>query len=537
MRWRSASRATAAEVRVRLHDFFEFWARFAPAREFGVDAGRRLSFGEAGHEMARLASALLRRCGIASGDRIALISGNRLEFALVSFAASRLGAVVVPVNARLAPDELRFVLENSGSRVAFVEAHLLGAVEAARSGLQRLELVVELGESLRGLPREGSCAYADLLECAQGESPAHAATPDDDAVQFYTSGTTGPPKGVVHSHRSLAVAAFYWRAVFPLAAGERQLLVSPAFHSGGFLNFLHTAQCGASVYMLAKFDPAAVLRAIAEEQLVRVSLVPATLDACLAEASRAPGGRFGSLRWLSYGAAPISAATMRRALEVFPCEIHQQFGLTEAPVLTHLMAEDHLRGLEDPTLLLSTGRPIVGCELRIAGEDGGELARGEPGEICARTPLAMKGYFRRPDATAEVLRDGWLHTGDIGFLDERGYLSIVDRKKDMIVSGAENVFAREVEERLLAHPLVREAAVIGVPSERWGEEVKAVVVLAAGAELSADALIAFCGERLAGYKRPRSVDFVRELPRNESGKILKRVLREPYWKDRARRVS
>jgi acyl-CoA synthetase (AMP-forming)/AMP-acid ligase II len=228
---------------------------------------------------------------------------------------------------------------------------------------------------------------------------------------------------------------------------------------------------------------------------------------------------------------------MRRALEVFPCEIHQQFGLTEAPVLSHLTGEDHLRGLEDPALLLSTGRPIVGCELRIAGEDGSELAAGEAGEICARTALAMKGYFRRPDATAEVLRNGWLHTGDIGFVDERGYLSIVDRKKDMIVSGAENVFAREVEERLLAHPLVREAAVIGVPSERWGEEVKAVVVLEPGALLSADALIAFCGERLAGYKRPRSVDFALELPRNANGKVLKRVLREPYWKDHARRVS
>jgi acyl-CoA synthetase (AMP-forming)/AMP-acid ligase II len=228
---------------------------------------------------------------------------------------------------------------------------------------------------------------------------------------------------------------------------------------------------------------------------------------------------------------------MRRALEVFPCEIHQQFGLTEAPILSHLNAADHLRGLEDPGLLLSTGRPIAGCELRIAGEDGSERAFGEPGEICARTPLAMKGYFRRPDATAEVLRAGWLHTGDIGFIDARGYLSIIDRKKDMIVSGAENVFAREVEERLLAHPLVREAAVIGIPSERWGEEVKAIVVLEPEAVLSADALIAFCGERLAGYKRPRSVDFVRELPRNASGKVLKRALREPYWKDRSRRVS
>jgi acyl-CoA synthetase (AMP-forming)/AMP-acid ligase II len=228
---------------------------------------------------------------------------------------------------------------------------------------------------------------------------------------------------------------------------------------------------------------------------------------------------------------------MRRALEVFPCEIHQQFGQTEAPILSHLMPDDHLRGLQQPSLLLSTGRPVVGCEIRILSSEGRSLATGERGEICARTPLVMKGYFGRPDATAETLRDGWLHTGDIGFLDDRGYLSIVDRVKDMIVSGAENVFAKEVEEQLLAHPAVREAAVIGVPSERWGEEVKAVIVLESEQSLSAENLMAFCGERLAGYKRPRSVDFVPELPRNANGKVLKRVLREPYWEGHSRRVS
>ncbi len=519
-----------------IHDHFDYWARIAPDREFGVDALRRLSFGAAAAEATRLASAL-RGAGVARGDRVAIVARNRLEYPIVSFAASRLGAVVVPVNVRLAPDELRFVLSDCQARHAFVEAPFAEALEGMRGELPELARLVGLREAGGPAALPGIASYDDFLETASASLPGERSAPGDDAVQYYTSGTTGEPKGVVHSHASLAVAASYWRTAFPLAANERQLLVSPAFHSGGFLNFLHTALCGASVYMLAKFDPGEVLHLIAEQQLVRASLVPATLEACLAEVKETRPDRFASLRYLSYGASPISVATMRRALEVFPCEIHQQFGQTEAPILTHLLPDDHLRGLEEPKRLLSTGRPVVGCELRIVGPEGQPLPVGEPGEICARTPLVMKGYFGRPDATRETLRDGWLATGDIGLLDEHGYLTIVDRKKDMIVSGAENVFAREVEEALLAHPAVREVAVIGVPSERWGEEVKAVIVLGNGQSADAEELMRFCGERLAGYKRPRSVDFVADLPRNANGKVLKRVLREPYWEGHSRRVS
>jgi long-chain acyl-CoA synthetase len=519
-----------------IHDHFDYWARIAPNREFGVDASRRLSYGAAAAEVSRLASAL-QSAGIVPGDRVAIVARNRMEFPIVSFAASRLGAVVVAVNVRLAPDELQFVLEDCQAQLAFVDAPFAETVQGIRSKLPLLERIVEIGAAAGETRNNGVTAYLDFLETAVDALPDRRAHPGDEAVQFYTSGTTGRPKGVVHTHLSLMVAASYWRTVFPLTANERQLLVSPAFHSGGFLSFVHTTLCGASVYLLAKFDPGEVLRLISDERLVRASLVPATLDACLAEINETEPERFETLRYLSYGASPISVTSLRRALEVFPCEIHQQFGQTEAPILTHLMPEDHLRGLEDPKLLLSAGRPVVGCELRILGSNGESLAAGEPGEICARTPLIMKGYYGRPEATAETLRDGWIYTGDIGFLDEHGYLSIVDRKKDMIVSGGENVFAKEVEEFLLSHPAVRETAVIGVPSERWGEEVKAVIVLEGKESISADDLIAFCGEGLAGYKRPRSVDFALELPRNANGKVLKRVLRDPYWEGHSRRVS
>jgi acyl-CoA synthetase (AMP-forming)/AMP-acid ligase II len=521
---------------VLIHDHFDYWARIAPEREFGVDSARRLSFGEAAKEVGQLASAFHQR-GVRAGDRVALLARNRIEYPLISFAASRLGAVVVPINIRLAPNELAFALKDCGARLVLVDGPLVDTVDGLLGALPELQAVVALAETNEGETRARWLEYDSLLREARHALPDRRPAPTDDAVQFYTSGTTGAPKGVIHSHLSLAIAASYWRTVFPLRGNERQLLVSPAFHSGGFLNFLHTALCGASVYLLAKFDPHEVLRLVAEERLVRASLVPATLDACLAQVGSAPTSRFESLRYLSYGASAISVETMRRALEVFPCEIHQQFGQTEAPILTHLRPEDHLNGLEHPQLLRSTGQPIVGCDLRIVGEDGQPVATGEPGEIAARTPLAMKGYYQRPEATAETLREGWLFTGDIGFLDEHGYLSIVDRKKDMIVSGAENIFAREVEDCLRDHPAVRDTAVIGVPSERWGETVKAVVVLEPGETLEPEALIAFCGERLAGYKRPRSIDFVHELPRNANGKVLKRVLREPYWEGRDRRVS
>jgi acyl-CoA synthetase (AMP-forming)/AMP-acid ligase II len=256
-------------------------------------------------------------------------------------------------------------------------------------------------------------------------------------------------------------------------------------------------------------------------------LVPAMLTACLAAVDDLGDRRFPALRSIHYGAMPIAEATLRRSLDAFGCDFMQSYGMTEAAqALTVLSPDDHRLALDSrPELLLSAGRPALGTELRI----------GELGEILARGPQLMSGYWERPEATAETLRDGWLHTGDAGRIDEQGYLFVEDRLKDLIVSGGENVYPRIVEDALHRHPAVAEAAVIGVPDKRWGETVKAVVVLRA--ECTEDDLIAFCRTRLGGFERPRSVDFVAELPRTASGKVLKRVLREPYWKGRSRRVS
>jgi acyl-CoA synthetase (AMP-forming)/AMP-acid ligase II len=262
------------------------------------------------------------------------------------------------------------------------------------------------------------------------------------------------------------------------------------------------------------------------------------IQACLTQVDDVGARRYADLHLLTYGAAPIAETTLRRALEVFRCEFVQAFGMTEAPNLTYLTHADHERALAGrPDLLLSTGRAGPGSEVKIVDENDRELAPGEVGEICGRGPQLMTGYWHLPDATAEALRGGWMHTGDAGCLDAEGYLYIKDRVKDMIVSGGENIYPREVEDVLFAHPAVADVAVIGVPSERWGEEVKAVVVLAPGQQATPDDLMNWCKGRIAGFKRPRSIDFTDALPRNASGKVLRRELREPYWKDVARRVS
>jgi acyl-CoA synthetase (AMP-forming)/AMP-acid ligase II len=300
----------------------------------------------------------------------------------------------------------------------------------------------------------------------------------------------------------------------------------------------YTASCGGSMWLMTDFEANEVVRALDEERISFAFLVPSMIQTCLTQVPEVARRRYASLNLLTYGAAPIAESTLRRALEVFHCEFVQSFGMTEAPCLTYLTHADHERALAGrPDLLLSTGRAGPGSEVKIVDEQDRELPSGEIGEICGRGAQLMSGYWQLPDATAEALRGGWMHTGDAGCVDAEGFLYIKDRVKDMIVSGGENIYPREVEDALFAHPAIADVAVIGVPSERWGEEVKAIAVLAPGQRANAEELMNWCKGRIAAYKRPRSVDFVDALPRNASGKVLKRELREPYWAGHTRRVS
>jgi fatty-acyl-CoA synthase len=327
--------------------------------------------------------------------------------------------------------------------------------------------------------------------------------------------------------------------VTQVAVGERYLVVAPMYHAAAAVSSFWVVGQGGSLYILEDFVPAEVVRVLSEERIVAGTLVPAMIQACLVGVPDVATRRYESLRTIIYGASPIAVETLRSAIEVFGCGFAQGFGMTETTAAaTFLMESDHQRALrEKPELLLSCGRALPGTELMIADADDREVPRGEIGEILVRGPQLMRGYWNLPDASKEALRGGWMHTGDAATMDAEGYVYIQDRVKDMIVSGGENVYPREVEDVLFRHPAVADAAVIGVPDPQWGEVVKAIVVQKPGARATAEELIEHARKSLASYKRPRSVDFVAELPRNPSGKVLKKDLREPFWKGHSRRVS
>jgi fatty-acyl-CoA synthase len=350
-------------------------------------------------------------------------------------------------------------------------------------------------------------------------------------LQLYTSATTGQPKGAILSHRAVCANIDQIGQATAISPGEISLVVAPLFHAAVVPTTLTPLARGGSIYLQAEFRPAEVVRALDDERIGFAVLVPAMLHACLADVPDLRNKRFEALRLIYYGSSPIAEPTLRAAIQAFHPGggFMQSYGMTEATqAVTFLTPEDHVRGLQSrPDLLLSAGKAAPDTEIAI----------GEAGEVLVRGPQLTRGYWRQPEATASALREGWLHTGDVGSLDQDGYLTIRDRLKDMIVSGGENVYPRAIEEVLAQHPAVAEAAVIGVPDPRWGETVKAVIVPRAGSSPNADDLIAFCRQHLGGFEVPRSVDVVEALPRNATGKVLKRVLRETYWTGHQRRVA
>ncbi|HVV77216.1 MAG TPA: long-chain-fatty-acid--CoA ligase [Mycobacteriales bacterium] len=486
-----------------------------PAVSFNDDAR---TYSDLDLRSSRVANGLAA-AGVRPGDRVAVLDRNRLEHTEVMFGAAKLRATYLPINWRLAPDEVAYILGNSGASVVFVGTELRELLSSTTTGPLLVDLDTEYDAWL-----------ADQADTDPFAEPAD----EDIALQMYTSGTTGLPKGVLLSHGALCRAASLG-AAWGMAPDTVALACMPLFHMSGtswaFVCLFH----GGHVVLLRDPDPASILHAVAADHVTHGLLVPAVLQMLLAH-PEAAGTDFSSLRRLVYGGAPISPDLLAQGMATLGCDFMQLYGLTESTGLgTVLEPADHLG---DPRLLRSVGKPPVGVELRIVDPDSGvDAAAGDVGEVWLRSGSIMSGYWQNPDATDEVLiADGWLRSGDAGYRDGDGYLYLHDRVKDMIVSGGENVYPAEVERVLLDHPSVADVAVVGVPDERWGETVKAVVV-AAGEPVEAAELIDFTRERLAHYKCPTSVDFVAELPRNASGKVLKRQVREPYWEGHSRRVN
>jgi len=509
-------------------------ARENPGKVASICGSTRLTFKEVDERVNRLSIALAS-LGITRGDRVAILSLNCHRFFELYYGVPQLGAIVVPINFRLTSPEIKYIVDHSGAKIIAVDPALAPLIEAVRSQLESVEHFILMSDE----SREGYLGYEALLA---GGSPAFDApdVSDDELLGlFYTSGTTAEPKGVMLTHRNMLSNIAHSEGVYNYRPDDIYLHAAPMFHlADGAAVFSHTSR-GATQTFIPRFDPKQVLETISSERVSLILLVPTMLNFLLGHPDL-DSYDLSSLRHLTYGASPIAPDLLRRAMKVLNCQFGQGYGLTEAsPLLTVLTNEDHLVTDEkSERRLASCGRPVKGVDVRVVKEDGSDAQPGEVGEIIARGPNIMLGYWKRPEDTEDTLRDGWLHTGDLATVDEDGYIYLVDRKKDMIVTGGENVYSTEVEAVLYAHPAVKEAAVIPIPDPDWGEAVHACVALRDGKQATAEEITEFCRERLANYKVPRSIEFIEgELPKGGTGKILKKQLRERYWKDRARRIS
>jgi long-chain acyl-CoA synthetase len=474
----------------------------------------RRTYAELGARCRRLGG-VMRMLGLVPGDRVGVIALNSDRYLELYLGLPAAGYVLVPVNSRLAAAEMRAILDDAGVSVVFADAAYPGA-----AGVGRVLMI----------PGD----YEELLAAA-GEVPFSEAVAEGDlAALFYTSGTTGAAKGAMHTQRSLVSSALHFMAAWPFDRQTRWLVASPMFHTGGILATLATVWAGGTHVIMPRFDPGLAVDLIEREQVTHTLLVP-TMLAMAADAQLARPRDVGSLRYLSHGASPISAETLRRTRQAFPgAELLHVYGTTETTPITTLLP--HEERILDTPLIRSCGQPAAGVEMRVM--DGGlaDLPPGAVGQIAVRGPSVMAGYWRKPEATAEVMRGDWYLTGDLGYRDEDSYLYLVDRVKDMIVSGGENIYSTEVEDALGSYPGVEEVAVFGVPDPRWGETVYAVVF--GRVQVAPEELTAHCREQIAGFKVPRCIELRTEpLPKSAAGKILKRELREPHWAGQHAHVS
>ena len=497
-----------------------------------IEGDRTRTWGELYERSIRVANAL-QAAGVGVQDRVAFLDKNSIEHFEVFYGCALINAVSVDINWRLAPPEVEFIVNDAAAKVLVVHADFWPVIEAIRANLTTTQLIVVIGGT------GGDIDYETWVNSGAATDPAVVSASEDVAFQLYSSGTTGRPKGVMLTNNNFFVMLPGARTFWKLSDDMINLVAMPLFHIGGGGWATAGQFVGSSSIIVREMDPNAVIQLIEKHKITHGFLVPAVLQFMLMMPS-VKEADFSSLQLMVYGASPISLEVLTNSVETFKCDFMQVYGLTETTGATTLLpSEDHDPKGPNAHRLRSCGVPAPGVEIRIIDNaTGKELPAREVGEIWCKSPQVMKGYWNNPKATAEsITPDGWFKTGDAGYRDEDGYIYIHDRVKDMIVSGGENVYPAEVESALMSHPAIADVAVIGVPHEKWGETVKAIVVKKADVAVTEAEIIEFSKGLLARFKCPTCVDWIYALPRNPSGKILKKDLRAPYWEGRERMVN
>ena len=501
-------------------DIVEYSARKHPDRIAIRFENDTVDFGTLRNRIRRLANALLSVAD--SGDRVAILSTNCTEYFDCYYGVPMAGMTLTILNFRLHPDQITALVEHSGASVLVVSAEFVEIAAAVRERVPSVRTIVVIGGS------DADSSWESFVSNASTQPPATRPSPDDIAWLVYTSGTTGMPKGVAISHRNLlsgiTSSALHWN----LPEGTVFLFCFPLCHVGGYVTLLNHLM-GHTVGILRAYDNATFLRSVEQWKVTQTGLAPTMINFLLQDPALDEHD-LGALEAIGYGSSAIPAAVLREGLDRLGCDFYQGMGMTElAGNVLHFDEESHRRAANgEPELLAAAGKPMRLTDIRIVDDEMNDVPRGEIGEMIVRADQVMSGYWNDPGATEAAFTDGWFHTGDLARQDAEGFVYIVDRKKDLIISGGENVASLAVEQALYRHPAVAEAAAIGVPDDTWGEVVCAVVVLRAGAEASADEIIANCREHLGGFQVPRRVEFVDILPKNVTGKILKRDLRDRF---------
>ena len=533
-----SSVSVTEQDRYTVAGLLRYLARRQAGHEMLVQGAERRTWSEEFDVACRVAQAA-KRDGLGAGDRIAFLDRNGIPYFDFLFGGSLIGAVNVAVNWRLAPAEMAAIVDDSGAPMLVIHADFLPSLAAMSSGLPAVRRIVVVGDTGTVGTDARAVSFDSWVDGCVAEDPGHVGRPDEVSMQLYTSGTTGLPKGVMLTNANLSTAISEAGITFHISDDTVSLVAMPLFHIGGSGWALCAMSRGGRSIILRDVDPNVLLQLVEVERITEMFVVPAVLMLVLATPSLHEAD-LSSLRLIFYGASPISEDVLVKCMEAFGCAFCQVYGMTETTgAITALPFDDHDPDGPRRGLLRSAGKPHQSVDLRVVDPDSGlDVAPGAVGEVWTRSPYNMAGYWRKPEETAATIDgEGWLRTGDAGYFDADGYLYLHDRIKDMVVSGGENVYPAEVENVLLSHPAIVDAAVIGVPDPKWGETVKAVVVLAPGEALDEANFIAHCRDHLAHYKCPTSVDVTDALPRNPSGKILKRELRAPYWAGKERSIN